>query len=131
MQDIKHCLKMLEMADKDFKALSNMIDETKFDIEIFGFHVQQAIEKTLKAWLSYEGIQYVKTHDLDSLFKLLESNGISIPSKYDGFKDFSVFAVTFRYDSIEFIDEEIDRNEILKLIADLIGFVKSKLTHKL
>ena len=52
MQDLKNAIKMFNMAEKDFKALKNMIDENNFDIEIFGFHAQQTVEKLLKAWLS-------------------------------------------------------------------------------
>ena len=33
--------------------------------------MQQSIEKFLKAVLSYRGIHYTKTHDLEQLFKLL------------------------------------------------------------
>lgn len=38
MQDLKNALKMLKLAERDFKALQNMTDEALFDIEIFGFH---------------------------------------------------------------------------------------------
>jgi hypothetical protein len=46
--DRDHALLLLELAGKDHKALANMRDEDVFEEEIFGFHAQQAIEKTLK-----------------------------------------------------------------------------------
>ena len=51
MRDPKNAQKMFNLALKDFKALQNMTDEVLFDIEIFGFHAQQTVEKLLKAWV--------------------------------------------------------------------------------
>jgi hypothetical protein len=40
---------MLRMAYKDLNALTGMLDKSLFAYEIFGFHVQQAVEKALFA----------------------------------------------------------------------------------
>ena len=58
--------------NKDFSALTGMLDSALFADEIFGFHVQQAIEKGLKAWLCACGADYPPTHDLARLLTLLE-----------------------------------------------------------
>lgn len=41
------------MAKKDHQSLTPMLDAESLSAEIFGFHAQQAIEKTLKAWLRW------------------------------------------------------------------------------
>ncbi len=51
MADAEHARAMLRMAHKDFNALTGMQDNALFADVIFGFHVQQAVEKALKAWL--------------------------------------------------------------------------------
>jgi hypothetical protein len=51
MADFEHDRAILRMAHKDFNALSGMLDNAVFADEIFGFHVQQTLEKALKAWL--------------------------------------------------------------------------------
>jgi len=51
MPDLEHANSLLRMAHKDFNALLGMLGNDLFADEIFGFHVQQAVEKTLKAWL--------------------------------------------------------------------------------
>ena len=56
--------RMLAVAEVDLKALRNMLDSEIFEDSVFGFHAQQASEKSLKAWLSLRGIVYPKTHDL-------------------------------------------------------------------
>lgn len=83
MKDIEHARLMLEMARKDFKALGGMTESTVFDDEIFGFHVQQSVEKSLKAWLSLLGVFYPKTHDLRLLFNLLQEQGVYIDSFFN------------------------------------------------
>ena len=55
---------LLNLAQRDLKALSGMADPEIFADEIFGFHVQQVIEKSLKAWLTCKSLRYPKTHDI-------------------------------------------------------------------
>ena len=68
MADLEQARAMLRMAYKDFNALIGMQENPLFADEIFGFHVQQAVEKSLKAWLCTcgEGI-YPITHELARL----------------------------------------------------------------
>jgi len=49
MDDFEHGRAMLRLAHKDFNALTGMLDNSLFADEIFGFHVQQAVEKAVKA----------------------------------------------------------------------------------
>lgn len=51
MTDIKQADAMMRMAHRDMTALHGMRDAAVFADGIFGFHVQQAIEKSLKAWM--------------------------------------------------------------------------------
>ena len=52
---------MQTMAGKDLAALRGMLDSTLFADEIFVFHAQQAVEKSLKAWIAL-GRRYVWFH---------------------------------------------------------------------
>ncbi len=128
MKDRKNAMKMLTMAKKDFKALSNMKDETIFDTEIFGFHAQQTVEKLLKAWLSEIGIKYEKTHDLLLLFTLLEDNNIEIPLEFIPLNDLTNFAVNFRYDPLEESDAVLDREDIINRINVLLKSVEKEIS---
>jgi hypothetical protein len=66
----------------------------------FGFHVQQAIEKLLKAPLCQLSIEYKFTHDLESLVTQLEDVGETIPDFLVDLSKIGRFAVTNRYDDI-------------------------------
>jgi HEPN domain-containing protein len=51
MNHIDQAEKLLLMASKDMKAMELMMSPEAIDDEIFGFHAQQAVEKSLKAWI--------------------------------------------------------------------------------
>lgn len=97
MSDLKHAELMLGKAEIDLKALRAMMDAEQFADEVFGFHAQQAVEKSLKAWLSLVGTRYPRVHDLDALIDLLEVQGIDVAELRE-VSDLSAFAVEFRYE---------------------------------
>jgi hypothetical protein len=66
----------------------------------FGFHVQQAVEKLLKALLSKLSIEYKFTHDLNHLELQLKDAGEALPKALEDFSKIGTFAVTNRYDDI-------------------------------
>ena len=44
--------RMMRLAQRDVRAVRGMVDDAvAFSDEIFGFHAQQAVEKSAKAWL--------------------------------------------------------------------------------
>lgn len=122
-EDREQARMMLEMAKKDFKALRGMGNVEIFEDEIFGFHVQQAVEKTLKAWLAIKGMEYPKTHDLRLLLRLLEKHGIDIAS-FSDIMEYNAYAIQFRYEAFGMGGEPIDRNEALERIENLIAQVE-------
>jgi hypothetical protein len=96
MRDPKQAEALLAIAERDHRALCGMEDPAVFSDEIFGFHVQRAVEKTLKAWLCCLGVPFPRTHDLDELGALLEEAGQTIPEAVAGLLEFTDFAVVFR-----------------------------------
>ncbi len=48
MADPKQADAMLRMARREYTALKGMVDAAVFADEIFGFHVQQAVDVALK-----------------------------------------------------------------------------------
>ena len=74
-----------------------MTDATVFHEAVWGFQVQQTIEKALKTWLYLSGVEPPFTHDLVVLLKLLEQAGCDI-TPYRDLARFTDFAVQVRYD---------------------------------
>ena len=118
MPDLDTAKGLLAAAERDLRALRNMTDTTSFPLEIFGFHAQQVVEKSLKAWLSITGTEYPKTHNIRFLFVLLEQSGENVSELWD-LIILSAFAVQFRYEAYEMTDEQMDRLLILQQVGDV------------
>ena len=78
MIDLKEAAHLLRMARKDLQAMRALASPENADIETFGFHAQQAVEKALKAWLALQGILYPRIHDLDRLLNILRERGVGV-----------------------------------------------------
>jgi HEPN domain-containing protein len=82
MKETELAHSLLTSAQKDRKAIRNMTDPDLFEDEVFGLHAQQAVEKSLKAWIALLGGQYPFVHDLDALLNTLQKLGADV----DGLK---------------------------------------------
>jgi HEPN domain-containing protein len=126
MRDLEQADMLLSLARRDQRATQAMTDKAAFADEIFGFHAQQAVEKTLKAWLALTGVEYPKTHDLQALISLLETSGESVPSFFRELVDLTDFAVQFRYQAFSDMGG-VDRGDTLTCIARVIEHVQKLL----
>lgn len=117
------------MAERDHRALCGMEDPAVFSTEIFGFHVQQAVEKALKAWLCALGVTFPRTHDLDELGALLEEADQQIPDFVAGLLEFSDFAVAFRYEAFPDFAEDVNRRASSDAVTRLLEHVRRILAH--
>ncbi len=131
MGDLEHAASLLRMAHKDFNALVGMQGNTLFADEIFGFHVQQTVEKALKAWLCTHGAgSYPLTHELARLFSLLENQGADVEVFWP-LVQYTMFAVQARYEEgISDLDEPIDRAAEIKNVSALLTCVKKLIALK-
>lgn len=114
MNGIDEARSLLRLAHKDFLALQGMMDGSVFADEIFGFHAQQAMEKSLKAWLASVGSQFPLTHDLTRLLSLLERQGEDV-EPFWGLAQYTVFAVQARYEEgLAERDAPLDRTNVIE-----------------
>ena len=114
---------LLNVAGKDLRALKGMVDSEAFADEIFGFHAQQAVEKTLKAWIAAQGEEYPFKHDLRPLLIKLEDLGCDVSGLWD-FVDLNAFAVQFRYTEYDYMEASLDRQDAINKIQVLYDRVK-------
>jgi HEPN domain len=93
----------------------------------FGFHVQQSVEKLLKALLSQLAIEYKLIHDLDYLTALLKDAGEVLPDTLVDFSKIGTFAVRNRYDEIpEF--HVLDRTAAIATVRLIREHVVARIT---
>jgi HEPN domain-containing protein len=125
MSGVEHARELLTLAQRDFRALQGMLDAETFADEIFGFHAQQAVEKTLKAWLSRIGVEYPRTHDLEELLELLEERAEPILEAFYDLVDLTDFAVQFRYRIFEDAEGRLNRGMMIRQVSDLVVHVET------
>ena len=94
--------------------------------ESFGALLQQTVEKAIKALLSQHNIQYPFTHDLKSLFVLLDDKLESVPNEFRPLTILTPFASRLRYESpIE--SEFLNRRELFDLVGSFAEWIASQL----
>jgi len=89
---------LLRIARRDLRAAERLQDPA-IDEASWGFFVQQAIEKALKAWLLLVGEPSPPIHNLTLLFqRLADRLGAVALEPFQELVAFTDFAVQFRYD---------------------------------
>jgi HEPN domain-containing protein len=125
MSGFEHANALLAMARKDLDALRGMVGNPLFADEIFGFHAQQAVEKSLKAWLAVRSLDFPLTHDISRLLSLLEDDGVNV-GLFLPLVQFTVFAVQARYETgLMEADVPIDRKATIEEVDQLLTTVES------
>jgi HEPN domain-containing protein len=89
-QWLKHAKSDLANAEYDLTAQSPFIEDSCF-------HCQQAIEKLLKAYLAYQGIEFGKTHEIEFLIDLCKGKEAAFEQIKDLTEPLTAYAVRFRY----------------------------------
>ncbi len=107
-----------------------MMDTDVFAEEIFGFHAQQAVERSLKAWLALLGRQYPATHDISALLEILGRSGLDVEPHWN-LVEYNVYAVRLRYESVDLSEEPLDRAATVRQVENLLGLVEKALAEVL
>ena len=123
MNAIDQARLMLVMASKDIKAMNSLLSPESADDEIFGFHDQQAVEKSLKAWIVAAGGSYGFIHDIHVLLLNLRELGCDI-NQFKGLLLLNVYAVRLRYEPLDMPTNTLDRHELLDKVAGLYTHVQ-------
>lgn len=123
MTDREHARGLLEVADRDLRALKGMADAEVFADEIFGFHAQQAVEKALKAWIAALGGEYPYSHDISVLLTTLEELQQVVDDLWE-LVELNAFAVQLRYEMLTCPEERLDRPTTMKVVRDVIDRVR-------
>ena len=122
MSELEHARSLLTIAQKDLKALKGMGNIETFADEIVGFHAQQAVEKSLKAWIDALDHEYPFTHDISTLLTILENHGCNVEQFWD-LIEYNTFAVQFRYEAFD-TSEPLERPVVIAQVETLFNHVK-------
>lgn len=118
----ERALDLLQLAQIDLKAALILHDSDIEFVNVVGFHLQQAAEKALKAWLDFFCIEYPKTHDLMLLLTLIPNQTEFNPQWWD-LSLLMPFAVNLRYD--DDLEEYIELAPIFDVVKQFLAHVDS------
>ena len=91
----------MRLAERDLRAYQVLKVSPGIDLSTIGFHAQQVIEKSIKAVLFLNNIEFTRTHDLVELSLILQNHNILLPITNERLNEFNPFAVLYRYDDHE------------------------------
>ena len=119
------CRELVEKADHDLAAAA-IGAQHGAPLDTVCFHLPQAVEKMLKALLSFAGLRFPLTHDLDELLALAIPPFPALSAFLDRFEGFAPYAVELRYSS-SFYPSEEEVSAGLELVGELRTLLRSVL----
>jgi HEPN domain-containing protein len=119
---------LLRKAASDLAAARSLAADPDQLDDVVGFHVQQAVEKALKAALALAELSIPRTHDLTFLVELLTEHEIRPPEAVAQAEWLSPWAVATRYDDIE---DTLNRGQAIQLAALAVEWARTLLAARL
>jgi HEPN domain-containing protein len=110
---------LLQKAREDLSAAQALVATENQADHVIGFHLQQAVEKALKAVLAEQMTEIPRTHDLGYLVELLENLEIEVPEPVASSDWLTPWEVLFRYDDNP---DDLDRDKALEAATATISF---------
>lgn len=118
---------LLRKAGSDEALVEKVLEDTQIANEVVGYHCQQALEKLLKARLVDLGVNYPKTHNLQTLVELLEDQGKQLPDCLADLDILTPFATIYRYEDPPQI-ADFDRKAAREFIRRMRAWVEAELS---
>jgi HEPN domain-containing protein len=120
----------LKKADADLALVLHALAlvDKQIDLDIILFHLQQSVEKYLKALICFNGFHFEKIHDIDKIISVCRSNSIELPEYVDVFVELNPYAVDGRYAVIS--DDMDDAERYAKLLSGLSDYVKNAIVSE-
>jgi len=115
-------------AESDLRTAQILIKDENPPTDSICFHAQQAVEKLLKAYLTYLDIKAPKTHDIATLLELC----LSVDEKFkeldqEKLEELTFYAVEIRYPDAFYQPSIEEAREALKQAINLKKFILKKL----
>lgn len=116
--------RLLRKAQSDLTAARALADDPDQGDDVVGFHVQQTVEKSVKAVLASLNVDYPRTHDIDYLVRQLPKHDISVPDALLEARWVSMWGVFTRYDDLETV---LDRVAAIEVATVAIEWARSSI----
>ncbi len=119
----------LQKADEDFQYAKASLDNNLPFYSSICFHLNQAAEKYLKAYIVAKELEFQKIHDLTKLLQICIANDLEFKKLTAFINEINPFYIETRYPG--FTTDFITKSETegaLKMVDEICSFVKTKLS---
>jgi HEPN domain-containing protein len=116
---------LFESARQDENAVAALCSASDIGDAIVGFHLQQAVEKALKAVLSSNAIVFRRTHDIAELLDLLADSGLPPPPEAETLDELNPYAVEARYGLVN--SSGFDRQKIRMTVRLVLAWAEERI----
>jgi HEPN domain-containing protein len=117
--------RLLRKAQSDLNAARALAVDPGQGDDVIGFHVQQTVEKSVKAVLAFLDVDYPRTHDIDYLVRQLVKRSVSVPGALLEARWVSMWGVFTRYDDLETV---LDRDAAIDIATVAIDWARITIT---
>lgn len=115
-------LLLLQKAREDLSAAQVLTATENQADHVIGFHLQQTVEKALKAILAFRMTEIPRTHDLGYLIERVGEGEADLPPELSSADWLTPWGVLFRYDDDPAI--ALDRDRALQAATAAVGFAE-------
>jgi HEPN domain-containing protein len=119
----------LSYAETDFHAAQTLLNSGEFFPRQICFFAQQCAEKSIKAILVFEEVDFPKSHDLDRLRDLIP-DGWALKEIFPDLAELTVWAIESRYPGNTPDVVESEARETLQLAEAVFDAVKEELERR-
>jgi HEPN domain-containing protein len=124
-------LNWIRKAENDLKTGIDEMNTVEPATDTVCFHMQQCVEKYLKAYLIYHGKEYPKSHNLAKLISLCAEIEDEFQVLIDwGVDELTDYATTLRYGEDFYMPSHEEARSAIELAKRVKDFVRRKLEKK-
>jgi HEPN domain-containing protein len=118
----------VQKASNDLVSAKLILESSEGPTDTACFHVQQSIEKSLKAVLTFHGINFPKTHDLVRLLDLILPFLQQLDEYREKFDAMTHYAVETRYSISEYEPSKEEAFNALDVAKKVMGIIREYIT---
>lgn len=120
----------LAVATLDLEAATRLAEDPEF-ARIVVYHCQQAAEKGIKGFLTWHGVRFGRTHDLDLLGSLARPLAPMLRPFLDRAVELTPYAWLYRYPPDSPAPIEGEAREAISVARELLGAIVGRLPEVL
>jgi HEPN domain-containing protein len=125
---VKLACQWLDKAKSDLATANILINGTEKHLDTGVYHCQQAVEKSLKAFLTLHGSIIAKTHDIEMLVSLCSKYDRSFSQFLEMATEITPYATEFRYPGELMEPSAMDAESAYHIASELLAFVGAKIS---